>query len=218
MCISKTGITVTFQGAINSPHARKRLGASNGSVLSLANRGRDFYREFQITGRYQVGRHTLNASYVRSKATGDLNDFNQFFGNNPQPVIQANARGPLPFDAPNRFLAWGEFIAPWKVTVMPVFDMHTGFPYSVVNQERDFVGPRNEERFRRFDSVDVQALKEFSIPFRGKERKVKAGFGVFNLFNHFNPRDVQNDLDSYRFGKSFNGPNRTFRGKFVFGF
>ena len=124
----------------------------------------------------------------------------------------------LPFDAPNRFLAWGEFIAPWKITVMPVWDIHTGFPYSVVNETRDFVGPRDDQRFRRFNSVDVQALKEFSIPFRGKEHKVKAGFGVFNLFNSFNPRDVQNDLDSYRFGKFFNGPNRTFRGKFVFGF
>jgi len=40
---------------------------------------------------------------------------------------------------------------------------------------------------------------------------------VFNLFNHFNPRDVQNDLDSQRFGDFFNGPPRTFRGKFVFG-
>jgi len=190
----------------------------NGSFLSLDSRGRDFYREFQITGRYQIGHHTLNASYVRSKATGDLNDFNQFFGNNPQPVIQANARGPLPFDVPNRFLAWGEFIAPWKVTVLPVWDIHTGFPYSVVNETRDFIGLRNDQRFRRFNSVDFQALKEFSIPFRGKEHKVKAGFGVFNLFNSFNPRDVQNDVDSSRFGQFFNGPNRTFRGKFVFGF
>ncbi|PYV65544.1 MAG: hypothetical protein DMG97_32040 [Acidobacteria bacterium] len=155
---------------------------------------------------------------MRSKATGDLNDFNQFFGNNPQPVIQANARGPLPFDVPNRFLAWGEFIAPWKVTVLPVWDIHTGFPYSVVNETRDFIGLRNDQRFRRFNSVDFQALKEFSIPFRGKEHKVKAGFGVFNLFNSFNPRDVQNDVDSSRFGQFFNGPNRTFRGKFVFGF
>ena len=110
------------------------LTVPNDSVLSLSNRGRDFYREFQITGRYQIRRHTLNASYVRSKATGDLNDFNQFFGNDPQAVIQPDARGPLSFDAPNRFLAWGEFIAPWKLTVMPVFDIHTGFPYSVVNQ------------------------------------------------------------------------------------
>ena len=49
---------------------------AGGSLLSLASRGRDFYREFQITGRYQIHRQTLNVSYVRSKATGDLNDFN----------------------------------------------------------------------------------------------------------------------------------------------
>ncbi len=192
--------------------------AANGSFLSLANRGRDFYREFQISGRYQIRHHTLNASYVRSKTTGDLNDFNQFFGNTPQAVIQADTRGPLSFDAPNRFLAWGEFIAPWKITLMPVFDIHTGFPYSIVNQARDFLGPRNDRRFPGFNSLDVQLLREFRLPFRGKERKVKVGLGVFNLFNHFNPRDVQNDFDSYHFGEFFNGPPRTFRGKFVFGF
>ena len=53
------------------------------SVLSLASSGRDFYREFQVTGQYRIHRQTLNASYVRSKATGDLNDFNQFLGNDP---------------------------------------------------------------------------------------------------------------------------------------
>ena len=191
---------------------------ASGNLLSLANSGRDFYREFQITGRYQIGRQTLNASYVRSKATGDLNDLNQFFGNNPQAVIRANARGPLPFDAPNRFLAWGEFSAPWKVTLMPVLDIHTGFPYSLVNEAREFVGPRNDERFPRFDSFDLQVLKNFGLPFHGKEHTVKLGFGVFNLFNHSNPRDVQNDLDSYRFGDFFNSAVRTFRGKLVFGF
>src|SRR5712671_2194577 len=190
---------------------------ASGNFLSLANNGRDFYREFQITGRYQLGRQTLNVSYVRSKATGDLNDFNQFFGSNPQAVIRANARGPASFDAPNRFLAWGEFSAPWKVTLMPVLDIHTGFPYSLLNEAREFVGPRNDHRFRGFNSFDVQAYRQFRLPFT-RERKVKVGFGVFNLFNHANPRDVQNDLDSPRFGELFNSAVRTFRGKLVFGF
>jgi hypothetical protein len=188
------------------------------SLLSLASSGRDFYREFQLTGRYQIHRQTLNASYVRSKATGDLNDFNQFFGNDPQAVIQPNSRGPLAFDAPNRFLTWGELNGPWKLMLMPVLDIHTGFPYSVVNEKRDFVGPRNDERFPRFDSFDLQVLKNFGLPFHGKEHTVKLGFGVFNLFNHSNPRDVQNDLDSYRFGQFVNSAVRTFRGKLVFGF
>jgi hypothetical protein len=188
------------------------------SLLSLASSGRDFYREFQLTGQYKIHRQTLNASYVRSKATGDLNDFNQFFGNNPQAVIQPNSRGPLAFDAPNRFLTWGEFNAPGKLMVMPVLDIHTGFPYSVVNESRDFVGPRNDERFPRFDSFDLQVLRNFGVPFHGKEHTLKLGFGVFNLFNHADYRDVQNDLDSYRFGQFFNSAVRTFRGKLVVGF
>jgi hypothetical protein len=188
------------------------------SLLALASRGRDFYREFQLTGQYRIHGQTLNASYVRSKATGDLNDFNQFFGNDPQAVIQPNSRGPLAFDAPNRFLAWAELNGPWKLMLMPVLDIHTGFPYSVVDERRDFVGPRNDERFPRFDSFDLQVLRSFGLHLHGKEHSVKLGFGVFNLFNHANPRDVQNDLDSDRFGQSFNSAVRTFRGKLVFGF
>jgi outer membrane receptor protein involved in Fe transport len=188
------------------------------SVLSLASSGRDFYREFQFTGQYKIHRQTLNASYVRSKSTGDLNDFNQFFGNDPQVVIQPNSRGPLAFDAPNRFLAWGELNGPGKLMLMPVLDIHTGFPYSVVNEVRDFVGPRNNERFPRFDSFDLQVLRSFALPFHGKEHTVKMGFGVFNLFNHANYRDVQNDLNSYRFGQFLNSAVRTFRGKLVFSF
>jgi hypothetical protein len=39
-------------------------------LLSLANSGSDFYREFQLTGRYQIRHNSLNASYVRSRAYG----------------------------------------------------------------------------------------------------------------------------------------------------
>ena len=51
---------------------------ANLGLMSLSNTGRSFYREFQLTGQYKVKRGTLNASYVRSKAFGNLNDFNQF--------------------------------------------------------------------------------------------------------------------------------------------
>jgi hypothetical protein len=184
--------------------------------LSLSDRGSDFYKEFQITGRYRLHRSTLNASYVRSRASGDLNDFNQFFGNDPEAVIQPNQRGRLNFDAPNRFLAWGEIAAPWKLTFAPVLDVHTGFPYSTMNQFREFVGPRNESRFPRFVSTDLQVLREIRLPIKKKHARV--GFGVFNVFNRANYRDVQNDVDSQRFGEFFNGIGRTFHGKFVLEF
>jgi len=183
--------------------------------LTLSDRGSDFYKEFQITGRYRIHRSTLNTSYVRSRAFGDLNDFNQFFGNDPQAVIQPNQRGRLNFDTPNRILAWGEIAAPWKLTFAPVIDTHTGFPYSTINQYRDFVGPRNELQLPRFVSTDLQVWREIRLP---KEKHARIGFGVFNVFNHPDYRDVQNDVDSYRFGEFFNGKSREFHGKFVLEF
>ena len=108
--------------------------------------------------------------------------------------------------------------APWKISLVPVFDVHTGFPYSTENELREYVGPRNVDRYPRFASLDLQVTKEIRILGFGKGRRAKVGFGVFNLLNQFNPRDVQNDLDSYRFGTFFNSATRSFRGKFVLGF
>ena len=184
--------------------------------LSLSDSGSDIYKEFQVTGVYRIHHSTLNASYVHSRTYGDLNDFNQFFGNDPQPVIHPNQRGRLGFDAPNRVLAWGEIAAPLKLTVSPVFEVHTGFPYSRVNQDREFVGPRNESHFPRFVSADLQVWRR--VPLHIKEAHARIGGGAFDIFNHPNYRDVQNDIDSSRFGEFFNGPGRIFHGKFILEF
>jgi outer membrane receptor for ferrienterochelin and colicin len=194
--------------------------ASSGTtgVLDLSSTGSDSYREFQVAARYQIARHVLNASYVRSRAFGDLNDFNQFFGNLAQPVIQPNARGRLSFDAPNRFLFWSTLAAPWKLTLVPVYEIHTGFPYSVENEFREYVGPRNVARFPRFSSFDLQITRPLTLPLGEKHLHARVGMGVFNLFNHFDPRDVQNNFASARFGEFFNTAWREYRGKFVMEF
>lgn len=190
-------------------------GAGTG-LITLANNGDQSYKELQVTGRYQFHKHFFNASYVRSRAYGDLNDFFQFFGNVAKPVIQPNEQGRLSFDTPNRFLFSGEFQAPWKLVFAPVYDLHTGFPYSVQNEFREYVGPRNTRRFPEFSSFDLQVSRPVSIP-RGGDRRLKArvGFAVFNVFNHFNPRDVQTIEESARFGGFFNNAWREYRGKFT---
>jgi outer membrane receptor for ferrienterochelin and colicin len=190
-------------------------GAGTG-LITLSNNGGQSYKEVQVTGRYQIHKHFFNASYVRSRAYGDLNDFFQFFGNVPKPVIQPDGQGRLPFDAPNRFLLSGEFHAPWKLIFAPVYDLHTGFPYSVQNEFREYVGPRNTQRFPEFSSFDLQVSRPVSIPTVGDRRlKARVGFAVFNLFDHFNPRDVQTIDDSARFGGFFNNAWREYRGKFT---
>lgn len=190
-------------------------GPGNG-LLTLSNTGSQSYKELQLLGRYHFRNHIVNASYVHSRAYGDLNDFFQFFGNSPKPVIQPNAQGRLSFDAPNRFLFWGEFKTRWNLTVFPVYDVHTGFPYSVQDELRNYVGPRNTRHYPGFSSFDLQVSRPVAIPFGGERRlKARVGVAVFNLFNNFNPRDVQNIEQSARFGQFFNNAWREYRGKFI---
>jgi Carboxypeptidase regulatory-like domain len=204
----------------NTTHdfALSPVSAGTTGTLGLSATGFDSYRELQFTARYKIGQHLLNASYVRSRAFGDLNDFNQFFGNLAQPVIQSDARGRLPFDAPNRFLFWGTFAAPWKLTLIPVYDLHAGFPYSIEDQYHIYVGPRNINRFPRFSSLDLQVLHPLSLPFGERHLHARVGVSIFNLFNHDNPRDVQNNLASARFDEFSDPAWREYRGKFVLEF
>jgi hypothetical protein len=191
-------------------------GAAGTGLITVSNTGGQSYKELQVTGRYQLRKHFINASYVRSRAYGDLNDFFQFFGNVSKPVVQPDGQGRLSYDAPNRFLLSGEIHAPWKLIFAPVYDLHNGFPYSVENEFREYVGPRNTRRFPEFSSFDLQVSRPVSIHV-SNDRHIKArvGLAAFNVFNHFNPRDVQTIEESARFGGFFNNAWREYRGKFV---
>jgi hypothetical protein len=195
-----------------------RTTGSGSGVISLSNTGSDSYREFQVTGRYQFARATVNGSYVRSRAYGDLNDPFLFFGNYPQTVIQPNQQGRPGFDAPNRVLFWSDIKGPWKLTFAPVVDVHTGFPYSAQNEYRDYVGPRSSKRYPTFSSTDIQITRPFTVHVRDRALGMRAGGSVFNVFNHDNPRDVQNNLDSANYGFFYNNAWREYRGKLVFEF
>jgi len=191
---------------------------TNGSALLLSNGGRSRYREFQVTTRYTFrGQNELNASYVRSRTIGDLNDFNSYYANFENPIIRRNERSFLPFDAPNRFVFWGDFGVKYGITVAPLFEIRNGFPLSVIDEDRNFVGPRNRAgRFPNFTSLDLQVLKTVSGPGRFADNyRFRVGVKVFNLTNHFNPRDFQGNLASDEFGQFYNGVGRKFGMKFV---
>ena len=192
--------------------------ASQQNELRLLNDGRSLYREFQALARFrfQEGRN-IYMSYVRSQARGDLNDYNTYFGNLRNPVIRPNQYGRQPFDAPNRLLFWGDFALPHQIVLTPVIDWRSGFPFSLLNQQQDFVGERNAGgRFPQLFTLDVLVMKGLKIPFRGKTYRGRAGITFFNLTNHFNPRDVQNNLASPQFGGFYNSPGLSMRLKFEF--
>ena len=189
-----------------------------GGALLLQNEGRSLYRELQAVARFrfQEGRNVF-LSYVRSQSRGDLNDYNSYFGNLRHPVIRPNEYGTQPFDAPHRLLFWGDFGFPRKIVATPVVEWRSGFPFSVLNEQQDYVGPRNGGgRFPQLVTLDLLVTKGLKIPFRGKKYRGRVGITIFNITNHWNPRDVQNNLASRAFGTFYNSPERSFRTKFEF--
>ena len=192
--------------------------ATTGTIIGLDNSGSSRYRELEVTARYKFRENDeFTASYVRSSSQGDLNDFNSYFSNFQNPIIQANERSRLPWDVPNRFLLRGEFHVPYRITLMPVLDVRAGFPYSIIDEDRNFVGPRNRAgRFPNFASLDLQILRTISLGGKFKNYRAELGLKVFNLTNHFNPRDFQNNLASDNFGGFFNGVGRQFGTRITF--
>jgi hypothetical protein len=193
---------------------------ANASQLLLLNRGRQSYREFLAMLRWHVNeRSTVFASYVHSRAYGELNDYNQFFGNFAYPLIRPNQRGPLSSDAPDRGLFWDIIGLPHKFDFIPILDVHTGFPYSRLDQDWNFIGAENRAgRLPTFLALDTKIQYPVDFTFRGHHIQFRAGFTVYNVLNHFNPRDVQQYYASPNYGSFYNSIGRLYRidGDFTF--
>lgn len=172
-------------------------------TLLLTNTGASRYNEFSTTLRLRPSANTdMSFAYVRSEARGDLNTLSAIYTPFESPVIRENFFGTLPSNVPNRFVTWGDFKLPRDWTVSPVFDVHTGFPYSAIDLYQNYVGVPNSLRFPTFASLDLKVTKDIRISFlpRLRNHKIRAGLAVFNLTNHSNPRDVYNNITSPYYG------------------
>src|SRR6266481_5202594 len=130
----------------------------NAALLGLFPTGQANYHEFEATLHFQPVHHAdLNVSYIWSRARGDLNTVSNIFLPLDQPIIRPNVSGILPSDIPNRVVTWGVFHLPWSLTVSPVVDVHTGFPYSNVDVLQNYAGVPDGSRFPTFFSLDAQA-------------------------------------------------------------
>ncbi len=187
--------------------------ANGGAQLQLLNNGTQSYREFLAMVRWQATERTsVNASYVHSRAYGDLNDYNQFFGNFPYPLIRANQYGPLSSDAPNRGLFWAIVGLPYKFDFVPILDVHTGFPFSALDQNWNYLGPENQAgRFPTFLALDTKLQYPVDFKFHGHHIQFRFGLTVYNVLNHNNSRDVQQYFDSPYYGVFYNSVPRLWR-------
>jgi hypothetical protein len=182
-------------------------------LLLMTNSGGERYHEFESTVRVRTSKFAdVNFSYVHSKARGDLNIFSQVYVPFEQPVIRPNFIAALNSDVPDRLVAWGRFQLPWKITASPVVDLHTGFPYSPVDELQDYTAQPNSLRLPTFMSFDLKLSKDFHISFIPwvKNHNIRGAISIYNVTNHLNPRDVYNNVTSPNFGHLAGPQHRIF--------
>jgi hypothetical protein len=185
------------------------VGPDGGDAV-LASAGDSVYRELQISVR-QVWKPEaqLFVSYVYARSRVESNDFGSMFTNLDTPLLEPNdTASPAIADVPHRLRAWSTVALPYRVVISPAVEWRTGFPYSIQDMYRHYVGGFNTERLPVYFAVDLTAFKTVDV----FSRKMDLGIQVFNLTNHFNPRDVISVIGSPRFREMTNNPGVTFGG------
>ena len=176
------------------------------SFEGLTNTGSSHYREVEATGRYSLREHDqINVSYIWSRSRGDLNSLSNVYIPFAAPVIRPDVYGILPSDIPNRVVGWGIFALPWKLTFSPLFDVHSGFPFSPIDVQQQYVGTPNGKRFPEYFSLDMKLYRQFRVPFLGnrggKVHHIRLGVYTLNVTNHGNFTTVYNNTFSPNFGQ-----------------
>ncbi len=174
------------------------------NLYVLDNIQRQRYRAAEFVFRRTfLSKYEWFASYTRSEATANaVIDYSV-----ENPILAPQAGGPLPWDSPNRFLAWGwapvekkwfpHVLQPvvGETDVQLLMDFRTGFPFSVTDQTGNLVGAPNDRRFPDFATVNVALERRF--PFRGYLWAWRVG--LINVLNRANPNAVNSDIDSPQF-------------------
>jgi carboxypeptidase family protein len=176
-------------------------------VLTLGSSGASKYWEFETTGRFLANEHRdLSVSYVRSKSTRDLNDYDQFYGNFRNPIIRPNENSLSPTDVPNRLIVRGTLGVGGGWVFAPLYEWRTGFPFSAVNEYQDFVGERNRAgRLPKVSTLDFTLARQLHF----RKYSFTGGLKIYNVFNTGNERDVQNNITSPDYGKFYNPIERS---------
>jgi hypothetical protein len=181
-----------FQDTVADP-------STNLYILDNVREQRYRAAEFAVRKTF-LSKYQWFASYTRS--TAHANAVVNYSVENP--ILTPQAAGPLPWDAPNRFLAWGW--APVEKTWFPGFlqrivgetdlqvllDVRSGFPFSAVTETGNIVGPPASLRFPAYATLNVGVERRFL--FRGYLWAWRVS--AVNALNRTNANVVNNDIDS----------------------
>ncbi|MGH9768663.1 MAG: carboxypeptidase regulatory-like domain-containing protein [Blastocatellia bacterium] len=179
------------------------------TILELGNTRNDRYDALSITARRKLKEnYLLFASYTRSSArTNAVLDFSL-----DTPIFSAQQGGPLDWDAPHRLISWGWAPLVKKFDLAYSVEWRSGYPFSVINQERLLVEAPNSRRFPAYFSLNLHA--ERRVRLFGLNLALRAGFN--NITNRQNAAEVNNNINSPQFLRFSSIQGRTFNGRIRF--
>ena len=177
------------------------LNNSPGGAYFLQNTRDDRYHALQVSLRHNFREaYMLMGSYTRSSAhSNEALDFNV-----DSPILSPQQPGPYPWDTPNRFLSWGYFpLFPLPIIhqleVAYSLEARTGFPYNLLTDQQQLIGPPGAQRFSDYFSLNLQLEKRFRL--FGYYLALRGGFD--NITGRCNPFVVDNVLDSSHLQPTF---------------
>jgi hypothetical protein len=184
------------------------LAGLTGGPFLMSNARQDHSSSLQFIVRHTFRKtYPLMLSYTRSRSV--TNAVLTYSIDNLNSGLEGP--GPYSWDVPNRFLAWGMAPLPslpliHKLDFAYSLDWRTGYPFSIVNQEQQFLQPLNNVRYPRFFSLSPYIEKRLTL--RDYNFALRGGFD--NITSSRNPSAVNNNISSPNFLTFSNFDRRTF--------
>ncbi|MGA3090376.1 MAG: carboxypeptidase regulatory-like domain-containing protein [Terriglobales bacterium] len=178
------------------------------NAFVLGDTGQAHTRQAEFTARIGASSNRqFFFSYVRQYAHGDISDANSYLGNYPFPVVRNSFPASLPGEIPNRFLLWGSYAFPKKITVTPHAEFRNGFPYQPTDVFQQYLAATygSQYRFPRYFSLDLRVSKDFQVD---AKHAVRLSGTVRNLTDHFNPLEVHSNTADPQYGTFFGNNDR----------
>jgi outer membrane receptor protein involved in Fe transport len=163
-----------------------------GFDMVFNNSGRSDYRaiEFSLDRPIRTNLRFL-ASYIYSSAKARPSLELDF----PDPGVELQPVAPVAWDTPHRFVAWGYFPLPSGITASFSTEARSGFPFSTIDDLNRVVGAYNGRYMPAYFVVNASVEKQIPLPF-GSGKRMAFRVGVTNLFNRFNPRFIDTNVNS----------------------
>ncbi len=100
--------------------------------IVLNGNGESRFKQLELTSKATWSHDgQLVFSYTHSTTQGNLNEFDNFFGNFPTPLVRPNVYAYLPGDIRNRLVVWGHVDPHFRnFQIYPIVEYRNGFPYA----------------------------------------------------------------------------------------